>query len=104
MHYKTIVLEMLRDRPTYHRRLCQLHMLLPTVERHARELKADREAWNRDLSRLNPELDPTLIGSLAMEHAVKELLDRLPTESSETEEDAPTNRLLEIRSLHLSSE
>ncbi len=45
MQYKTIVLEMLKERKELHEQLRLTRRLLPTMERCARELKASHEQW-----------------------------------------------------------
>jgi hypothetical protein len=78
MLYKTIVLEMLRDRVELHEQLRMTRRLLPTLERCAQELKASHERWKETLSKANPESDPMQIASGALELALRELEERLP--------------------------
>src|SRR5262249_26518624 len=84
----TIVLELIQKRPTYHRRLCGLRLMLPTLDQLARELKSNHEDWKKTLTEVTPGRDPFWIASDALERAIQELQDRLPSESTETE-DAP---------------
>ena len=81
MHYKSIIHDLLHQRPQMHDRLRKSRKLLPTLELYARELKNSHEAWKEMLSQLRPGSDPTQISSEAMEMAVKEMEDRLPSES-----------------------
>ena len=81
MHYKTIVLELLKERTELHERLRKERKLLPTMERYARELKTSHEAWQQLLSQIRPGSDPRQIASEALEMASKELEDRLPSAS-----------------------
>ena len=81
MQYKTIVLELLRERPELHEQLRLTRRLLPTLETCAKELKASHETWKETLATANPCSDPSQIASEAMELAIKELEDRLPTDS-----------------------
>ena len=81
MQYKTIVLELLRDRTELHEQLRLTRRLLPTLETCAQELKASHESWKETLAKENPGSDPSQIASEAMELALKELEDRLPTVS-----------------------
>ena len=81
MQYKTIILELLQQRPQMHHQLRKDRKLLPTMERYARELKASHEAWKENLSGLRPGSDQSQIASEALEMALKELEDRLPSES-----------------------
>ena len=84
MHYKSIIHDLLQQRPQMHDQLRKSRKLLPTLEQYARELKTSHEAWKEMLSQLRPGSDPTQIASEAMEMAVKEMEDRLPSESPRT--------------------
>ena len=83
MQYKTIVLEMLKDRKELHEQLRLTRRLLPTMERCARELKASHEQWKETLAAQQPGSDPAQIASEALELALKELEDRLPSVSNQ---------------------
>jgi len=83
MLYKTIVLELLEQRPRLHEELKQQRKLLATVGQYATELKASHEARQAELSLAKPESDPIQIASEALEMALKELEDRLPKEFPE---------------------
>lgn len=82
MQYKTIVLELLQQRPEMHEQLRKDRKLLPAMEQYARDLKTSHEAWKETLSQERPGSDPIQISSEAMELALKELEDRLPAELS----------------------
>ena len=84
MQYKTIILELLQQRPEMHDQLRKSRKLLLTVERYARELKTSHEAWKENLSQARPGSDQSQIASEALEMALKEMEDRLPTESPRT--------------------
>lgn len=77
--YKTIVLELITERTQLHEQLRLTRRLLPTLERCARELKASHETWKETLAQQNPASDPSQIASEALELALKELEDRLPS-------------------------
>jgi hypothetical protein len=86
MQYKTIVLELLQQRPEIHEQLRKDRKLLMTMESYARDLKSSHEAWKETLSQERPGSDPSQIASEAMELALKELAlkeleDRLSAES-----------------------
>jgi len=81
MQYKTMILEILKQRPKMHDRLRKERKLLPTMERYAKELKAGHEAWKELLTPLRPGSDPAQIAAEALEIALKELQDRLPSAS-----------------------
>ena len=87
MHYKTIILEMLEQRPQMREELRQSRKLLPTLEFYASELKDSHEDWKDRLLQAKPESDPSQIASEAMELASKELEDRLPSESNQDESE-----------------
>ncbi len=81
MQYKTMVLELLQQRPQLHERLRRERMLLAATEQYARELKASHEAWKESLSKARPGSDPSQIASEALEIALQELEALLPPES-----------------------
>ena len=87
MLYKTIILEMLEQRPRMREELRQIRTLLSTTERYAKELKDGHEAWKERLKEARPESDPIQIASEAMELALKDMKDRLPSESDQVESD-----------------
>ncbi len=79
MLYKTMVLEILKDRPHYYEQLRQQRMVLKTMEMYALELKESHEAWKEQLAQANPDSSEMLIASQALEIALKELENRLPS-------------------------
>ena len=83
MHYKTIIHELLQQRPQMHEQLRKERKLLPALEMYAHELKTSHEAWQQMLLGLRPGSDRTQIASEAFELALKEMEDRLPTASSQ---------------------
>ena len=87
MLYKTIVLELLKKRTELHEQLRLTRRLLPTMETHARELKASHETWKETLASANPGRDPSQIANEALELALKELEDRLPSVSPPSEDE-----------------
>jgi len=90
MQYKTIVLELLQQRPEVHDQLRKNRKLLPAMEFYAKELKASHEAWQETLSQANPGSDQSQIAGEAMEMALKELEDRLPSGSPRNDQEAPS--------------
>jgi hypothetical protein len=82
MHYKTIVLELLKEKPEIQKKLRRSRTLLPTLNRYARELKANHERWKERLSQAKPGSNQTQIASEALEIALKELEDSLPATAS----------------------
>ena len=83
MQYKSIVHELLQQRPAMHEQLRKERKLLPTLEMYARELKTSHEAWQGMLLQLRPGSDRTQIASEAFELALKEMEERLPSASSQ---------------------
>lgn len=81
MQYMTIVLELFKERTELYEQLRLTRRLLPTLETCSHELKASHEAWKETLATTNPSSDPNQIASEAMELAIKELEDRLPSVS-----------------------
>ena len=90
MQYKTIALELLREHTELHEQLRLTRRLLPTMERCAKELKASHEAWKTSLTQSQPESHPSQISSEALELALKELKERLPSVSLLDESELPT--------------
>jgi hypothetical protein len=71
-----------------HEQLRLTRRLLPTLETCARELKASHETWKETLAQAKPGSDQSQIASEALEMALKELEDRLPSESQPNEDEA----------------
>jgi hypothetical protein len=88
MKYKTIILELLQQRPQMHDQLRKERKLLTMLEFYARELKESHEAWKETLSQQRPGSDQSQIASEALELALKELEDRLPSGSETGEKEA----------------
>lgn len=80
MQYKTIVMEMLQQRPELKTQLIKNRNLLATLDQIADELKAVHTAFQEQLRQAHPGSDPMLTSSEAFEMAIKELEDRLPPE------------------------
>jgi hypothetical protein len=83
MQYKSIVHELLQQRPAMHEQLRKERKLLPTLEMYARELKTSHEAWQGMLLQLRPGSGRDQIASEAFELALKEMEERLPSASSQ---------------------
>ncbi len=90
MQYKTIVLQLLEQRPEIHEPLRRQGKLLPTLELFALELKASHEAWKDQLLQSKPGSDASQIASEALEIALKGLENRLSCEPL-PEEDEPVS-------------
>ncbi len=87
MQYKTIILELLEQRPRTHEELRQSRKLLPALELYARELKDSHEAWKERLMQAKPASDPSQIASEALELALKDMEEHLPSESHQDESE-----------------
>jgi hypothetical protein len=92
MQYKTIMLELIQQRPQMHEELRQSRKMLETVERYAHELRDSHLALVETLSKARPDSDPSQIRSEALEIAVQEMQERLDANTSTTEEqgEGPT--------------
>ena len=71
MQYKTIALELLRERTELHDQLRQTRQLLPTVETLAGKLKTSHDTWKAMLAQANPDSQESQIASEALEMAHK---------------------------------
>jgi hypothetical protein len=85
MQYKTLVLQLLRQRRELHNQLKNSRTLLQAVDRYALELKTGHEAWQASLSQARPGSDPSQIKSEALEMALKDLEERLPAPEEDSE-------------------
>ena len=88
MQYKPLVHELLQQQTELHEQLRLTRRLLPTIEAYAKELKASHEEWKETLSEKRPDSDQVQIESEALEMAVKELEDRLQSESQVNDQEA----------------
>lgn len=90
MQYKTIIIELINDRPELAVQLRRKKQMLATVEIYAVELKNRREAWMDELARARPGSHPSQITSEALDLAVEEIRDRLASASATDETEAPS--------------
>lgn len=81
MQYKTMVLELLQQRPQIHESLREQRSLLATVETQARELKGRHEELMQVFLQMKPENESGQIPSMALELAIQELEQRLDSGS-----------------------
>jgi hypothetical protein len=88
MKYKTIILELLKERTELHERLRKERKLLATVELYAKELRNSHHAWKELLTQMRPGSSQSQIASEALEMALKELEDRLPSASPRSDNEA----------------
>ncbi len=73
MQYKTIILELLQQRPPMHEQLRTNRSLLQAVELYAAELRNSHEAWKEALHGAKADSDPSQIAGEALELALKEV-------------------------------
>lgn len=73
MHYKTIVLELLEQRPLLRNQLVKMGMLFQAMELYANDLKTRLEVVKSQMAIAKPESDPSQIQSEALEMAICEL-------------------------------
>jgi hypothetical protein len=102
MQYKTIVHELLLARTELHEQLRLTRRLRPTLDTCARELKASHEAWKERLSQEKPDSDPSQIASEALEMALQELQDRLPSGQVDENEPLSLDRAMTYIKTHTS--
>ena len=98
MQYKTIVLELLRERAELHEQLRQTRQLLPTLEALAAELKTSHDGWKETLAQAKPGSEASQIASEALEMALKELVERLPPVSPQDDGETLDEAMAFIRS------
>jgi len=88
MQYKTIVLGLLQEQyPALHERLRVSRTLLQAMNDYAASLKRHHESWMDRLSVARPESDTIQITSQALELAIEDLRDDLPTNSRPSESE-----------------
>jgi hypothetical protein len=87
MQYKTIILELLQQRPEMHDQLRKNRKLLPTLAIYAHDLKTSHEAWTEILSQAKSGSDPSQIASEALEMALKEMEVHLDSGSPRNENE-----------------
>jgi hypothetical protein len=85
MYYKTIALELIQENSELYEKLRSGKMLLTTIESYALDLKHSHEEWKAQLAEENPGSDPRQIAAEAMELAIQEIQDRLPSASPEND-------------------
>jgi hypothetical protein len=90
MHYKTIVLELLKEHRETYNELRRKRTLLPTIDRLARDLASSHERWKTHLSQTKPESHPTQIASEALELALKDLERFFHRGRAQKEDDPPS--------------
>lgn len=82
MLYKTMVLELLQQHPMLYEQLRTSRTLLPMLNRYATALKTCHVTWMTQLVETRPDSEPCQIVSEALELALQELQDSLPSNDS----------------------
>ena len=77
MQYKTIILELIRQNEPLHDRLCSNRSLLATVDRLAKQLKADHETYLNQMVTQEPAASRLAVAQQAFEMAMKETEEQL---------------------------
>ena len=88
MQYRTIIQELLQQRPDMHEQLRKSRKLAPAMELYCRELKRRHDGWKELFSQLRPGSEASQIASDALEIAIHELEDHLPSGSPMDEREA----------------
>jgi hypothetical protein len=99
--YKTIVLELLRDRPALHEQLRVNGTLLPTMEQLAVAFRACHLNRMKALGEARPGSDTTLLSSEALELALQELQDSLPPASLPSDETFSLDQAMTFLQRHM---
>jgi hypothetical protein len=84
--YKTIALELLQQQPELYEQLRQSRTLLATLDDYAATLRAAHLAWTEELRLANSGSDPVMLSSEALEMAIEDLRERLPSAWAASEE------------------
>jgi hypothetical protein len=90
MHYKTIVLELLKEHRETYNELRRKRAVLPTMEQLARDLASSHEKWKTHLSQTKPGSHPSQIASEALELALKDLEDIFHHGTAQKEDEPPS--------------
>ena len=88
MHYKTMVLNLIRSRPTLYRRLKSTRRLAAFMNAHSEGLRTSHVAWKDRLTLERPGACPQSLASAALELALDELTRRLDAEGSPSASEA----------------
>jgi hypothetical protein len=86
MLYKTILLELLQGQyPALYERLRSSRTLLSTLDDQAAALRRYHQTRMDELAQVKPDRDPAQMASQAMELAIQDLRDSLPSASEPTD-------------------
>lgn len=85
MHYKTIILELIREEPELYERLRSTKRLLPAMDAYATDLKTSHESWTEAIAPKRPDSDSSQVAAEALELAIQDMRDRLHSVSPKDE-------------------
>ncbi|HVX12070.1 MAG TPA: hypothetical protein VHC22_12890 [Pirellulales bacterium] len=102
--YKTIALELLKDRPALHERLRVSGTLLATIEQLALAFRACHLNRMKALAATRPGSDQAQLSSEALELALQELQDSLPPESLPSDETFSLDQAMTFLQRHMPAE
>ncbi len=97
MLYKTIVLEMLQDRPELYNRFRSNRTLRQALENYASELSQLHTAWEEAIGTTPLATSPRQAASAALELAIEDLAKLLSAETSTPEELSLDDAMAYIR-------
>ena len=100
MQYKTMTLELIKQRPKLYEQLRSSKTLLATMERYALILKASHEAWMAYLNGTLPNSDTGQVSSEAIDIAVKELEHHFDSASTPQEDELALDAAMAYVRLH----
>jgi hypothetical protein len=78
MQYKTMVLDLLQDRPSLYEQLRSQGSLLSTLDQYAIALRTCHKKWEARLAERRPRSESSQLASEALELALEELTSSLP--------------------------
>jgi hypothetical protein len=102
--YKTIVLELLQDRPALHEQLRVSGTLLQSMEQLAVAFRACHLNRMKELIQSRPGSDPAQLSSEALELALTELQGSLPPESLPSDETFSLEQAMAFLQRHMPAE
>ena len=77
--YKTIALELIQEQPEFHEQLRASRTLLQAVNDYATALRTVHRTLMEELTLAKPGIDPAQLSSEALEMAIQDLRDHLPS-------------------------
>jgi len=99
--YKTIVLELLQDRPALYEQLRSSGTLLQSMEQLAVAFRACHLERMKELAETQPGSDPAQLSSEALELALQELQGSLPPASPESAETFSLDQAMTFLQRHM---